>query len=184
MRRAPLLIIFAWLCVGISTSRADDTIQSVQQALKDQGFYYGAVTGSKTTDTSDAIRRYQIRNGLQITGDINSETLQSLHKGSRSASATASSAVAAEPQSKVRADGLRSTNVNGPTSSLSPVLNTPVKDDRAKVKIEKHDREKFDEENGDEGERDHQSERGKGHGRKHHRHGHQEHREHHDEHDD
>jgi peptidoglycan hydrolase-like protein with peptidoglycan-binding domain len=38
----------------------------VQQALKDQGFYYGDVNGEKTADTTAALRRYQIRNGLQI----------------------------------------------------------------------------------------------------------------------
>jgi peptidoglycan hydrolase-like protein with peptidoglycan-binding domain len=54
----------------------------VQQALKDQGFYYGEVTGEKTADTTAAIRRYQIRNGLQITGEIDAETLRSLGVGS------------------------------------------------------------------------------------------------------
>jgi peptidoglycan hydrolase-like protein with peptidoglycan-binding domain len=46
--------------------------------LKDQGFYYGEVTGTKDADTAAAIRRYQIRNGLQITGDLNDETIKSL----------------------------------------------------------------------------------------------------------
>jgi len=66
--------------------RADQTIQSVQQALADQGFYYGNVTGEKTVETTAAIRRYQIRNGLQITGEINPETLRSLNVASNSVS--------------------------------------------------------------------------------------------------
>jgi len=66
--------------------RADQTIQSVQQALADQGFYYGNVTGEKTVETTAAIPRYQIRNGLQITGEINPETLRSLNVASNSAS--------------------------------------------------------------------------------------------------
>ncbi|HST30403.1 MAG TPA: peptidoglycan-binding domain-containing protein [Chthoniobacterales bacterium] len=57
---------------------ADPKIESVQQALKDEGFYYGEVTGNKDADTGAAIRRYQIRNGLQITGDLNDETLKAL----------------------------------------------------------------------------------------------------------
>ncbi len=57
---------------------ADPTIESVQQALKDQGFYYGDINGNKDADTTAAIRRYQIRNGLQITGDLSDETLKSL----------------------------------------------------------------------------------------------------------
>ncbi len=56
--------------------RADQATHSVQQALKDQGFYYGNVTGDKSAETTAAIRRYQIRNGLQVTGDINPETLR------------------------------------------------------------------------------------------------------------
>ena len=50
---------------------ADQTIRSLQQTLKDQGFYYGAVTGDKSAETTAAIRRYQIRNGLQLTGELN-----------------------------------------------------------------------------------------------------------------
>src|SRR5881398_3767730 len=58
--------------------RADQMIEGVQQALKDQGFYYGEVTGETNANLTAAIRRYQIRNGLQVSGELNSETLQSL----------------------------------------------------------------------------------------------------------
>ncbi|HEX8280681.1 MAG TPA: peptidoglycan-binding domain-containing protein, partial [Chthoniobacterales bacterium] len=61
-----------------STMRADQLTASAQQTLKDQGFYYGEVTGNKDSDTSAAIRRYQIRNGLQVNGELNAETLKSL----------------------------------------------------------------------------------------------------------
>jgi peptidoglycan hydrolase-like protein with peptidoglycan-binding domain len=53
-------------------------VASVQQTLKDKGFYYGEITGTKDADTTAAIRRYQIRNGLQITGELNAETQKSL----------------------------------------------------------------------------------------------------------
>ena len=66
------------LLVSAGAVLADPMIENVQQALKDQGFYYGEITGNKDTDTTAAIRRYQIRNGLQITGDLNDETLKSL----------------------------------------------------------------------------------------------------------
>src|SRR6266699_4412028 len=62
--------------------RADQLVESVQQALKDQGFYYGEVSGEMNATLTAAIRRYQIRNGLQVTGELNEETLQSLGVGS------------------------------------------------------------------------------------------------------
>src|ERR1041385_6085881 len=58
--------------------RADQLVESVQQALKDQGFYYGEINGEKNANLAAAVRRYQIRNGLQVNGQLNSETLQSL----------------------------------------------------------------------------------------------------------
>ena len=84
MKRTILQLVVA-LCV-VGSMRADQTIQSVQQALTDQGFYYGNVTGEKSAETTAAVRRYQIRNGLQVTGEINSETLRSLNVSSNSAS--------------------------------------------------------------------------------------------------
>src|SRR5262249_54086341 len=58
--------------------RADQLVESVQQALKDEGFYYGEVNGDINANLTAAIRRYQIRNGLQVSGELNDETLRSL----------------------------------------------------------------------------------------------------------
>jgi len=57
---------------------ADQLVESVQQALKDEGFYYGEVNGDMNANLTAAIRRYQIRNGLQVSGELNDETLRSL----------------------------------------------------------------------------------------------------------
>ena len=84
MKRTVLQLVVVLAFVG--SMRADQTIQSVQQALTDQGFYYGNVNGEKSAETTAAIRRYQIRNGLQVNGEINSETLRSLNANSNSAS--------------------------------------------------------------------------------------------------
>ena len=63
---------------AIVSAVADQSVAEVQQALKDQGFYYGEITGHKDTDTTAAVRRYQIRNGLEINGELNEETLKSI----------------------------------------------------------------------------------------------------------
>jgi peptidoglycan hydrolase-like protein with peptidoglycan-binding domain len=86
---------------AITVAHADDTIAQAQQALKEQGFYYGGVTGEKNADTTAAIRRFQIRNGLQVTGELNSETMRALVSNNPSpaptAAATATPYAKAEP---------------------------------------------------------------------------------------
>jgi peptidoglycan hydrolase-like protein with peptidoglycan-binding domain len=87
--------IAALIFVGsLTLARADQMIESVQQVLKNQGFYYGEITGEKNADLTTAIRRYQIRNGLQVNGELNNETLQSLGVNS-----SASAQPAAKPAS-------------------------------------------------------------------------------------
>src|SRR5438034_11682173 len=71
--------IAALIFVGtLILAQADQMIEGVQQALKNQGFYYGEISGQMSSDLTAAIRRYQIRSGLQVNGQLNSETLQSL----------------------------------------------------------------------------------------------------------
>jgi peptidoglycan hydrolase-like protein with peptidoglycan-binding domain len=74
----------AVVCIA-GFAHADDTVRSVQQSLKDQGLYYGNITGDKSAETSAAIRRYQIRSGLKVTGEVDPETLRSLNVNSNSA---------------------------------------------------------------------------------------------------
>lgn len=76
MKRLPFFIFL--ISLGIANLRADDQVSSVQQALKDQGFYYGQVDGQPGPETTAAIRRYQIRNGLHVDGALNKQTLDSL----------------------------------------------------------------------------------------------------------
>jgi len=99
--KQPLPCLVVMLC-AVSLAHADQTIRSLQQTLKDQGFYYGTVTGEKSAETTAAIRRYQIRNGLQVTGEINEETLRSVQSSSHSvasASQPASKPAGAQPNS-------------------------------------------------------------------------------------
>jgi peptidoglycan hydrolase-like protein with peptidoglycan-binding domain len=93
--KATITLIMAVCVAGLA--HADQTTQSVQQALKNQGVYYGKVTGDKSSETAAAIRRYQIRTGLQVTGEINPETLQSLNVSPKSNSAASSLQSASKP---------------------------------------------------------------------------------------
>src|ERR1044072_7675788 len=82
MKRALLLIALNFLLCA--TAWADKAVESAQQKLKEGGFYYGEINGTKDTETTAAIRRYQIRNGLKITGELDAETLHSLGVNSKS----------------------------------------------------------------------------------------------------
>jgi len=75
------LYLFVALLSLASLARGDDQTQAAQQALKDQGFYYGQVDGEGGPETDAAIRRYQIRQGLDVTGKLDEQTLDSLHLG-------------------------------------------------------------------------------------------------------
>lgn len=98
MRQSALIVAAIFLSTMV-IAQADQSIQSAQQILKDQGFYYGEVNGQKDTDTVAAIRRYQIRNGLSVTGELDPATQQSLGMN-----AAASARPAAKPATTPEAD--------------------------------------------------------------------------------
>jgi peptidoglycan hydrolase-like protein with peptidoglycan-binding domain len=112
---------------SIVLMRADQFVESVQQALKDEGFYYGEVNGDMNANLTAAIRRYQIRNGLQVTGELNDETLRSL--GLKSGGPSRQTTKTASPTPAVDgAPGGPSSDQNqatGPASPLQPFSNAP-----------------------------------------------------------
>jgi peptidoglycan hydrolase-like protein with peptidoglycan-binding domain len=128
MKRRLGNMVAGLLLTGLSTLRADQTIQSVQQALKDQGFYYGEVSGEKNADTGAAIRRYQIRKGLQITGELNPETLRLLGAGSSTPSSGVSHAPATTPPPAAASDSphLPASDSYGAATASSSSSQPPV----------------------------------------------------------
>src|SRR5215472_8819275 len=117
----PLLCLVATLCAA-GLVQADQTIRSLQQMLKDKGLYYGNVTGNKSAETTAAIRRYQIRNGLKVTGEIDPETIRSLNMSSNSASSSQPASKPAVTQSNgVRPDDTSRVSPNtAPSPSNEP----------------------------------------------------------------
>ena len=118
--KRPLLCFVLTLC-AVSLVRADQTILSLQQTLKNRGFYYGAVTGDKNAETTAAIRRYQIRNGLQVTGEINEETLRSVNSNVVASASQPVSKPATNQPNSVRPDS----SANLSQSSPPPSFNQP-----------------------------------------------------------
>ena len=128
--------------------RADQMIEGVQQTLKEQGFYYGEITGEMNANLTAAIRRYQIRNGLQVTGELNAETMRSLGMGSASSTpSVAKSSPSPSPEAPKRdeqssdtANALQDRQVypvnpgpSGTASSGGPLAGTPYESSPSEV---------------------------------------------------
>ncbi|MEM9472175.1 MAG: SEL1-like repeat protein [Pseudomonadota bacterium] len=60
---------------------ATDRIKRVQDLLTQKGFDAGAADGKMTTATANAIRLYQLRNGLPVNGIVSKQLLEHLQKG-------------------------------------------------------------------------------------------------------
>lgn len=118
------LVAGVFFLVLVASVRGDDAVTSAQQALKDQGFYYGKITGRKDADTIAAIRRYQIRNGLKITGELNTETQRSLRLTPSAAPTTVPQRPSSEPpdlhQENVRRSPISPDRYRAPRGPSAP----------------------------------------------------------------
>jgi peptidoglycan hydrolase-like protein with peptidoglycan-binding domain len=71
---------------ALSTGWAEDNVREVQTKLREGGFYSGEIDGAYSSDLAAALTRYQIRNGLPITGQLDADTSKAL--GAKPAVAT------------------------------------------------------------------------------------------------
>ena len=101
--------------------RADQVVENVQRALKDEGFYYGEVNGDMNANLTAAIRRYQIRNGLQVNGELNDETLHSLGIKSSGSARPAPKFASPTPATNATAPGEPSSDETETASPAPPV---------------------------------------------------------------
>ncbi len=76
MKRILLLLL-----LSSAMLRADTLTKNVQTELKELGFFYAEVNGTAGAETTAAIRRFQIRNGYEVTGTLTKETLKGLGLG-------------------------------------------------------------------------------------------------------
>ena len=63
---------------NVGAGWADQNVRAVQEKLRDAGLYFGEVDGAYSSELAAAIGRYQIRNGLSITGQLDEETSKAL----------------------------------------------------------------------------------------------------------
>ena len=97
--------ILLLLLVLSVAAHADDTTKKVQAQLKELGFYYGEISGTAGAETTAAIRRYQIRNGYEVTGTLTKETMNGLgYSGAEAPAKTAPAPVKKEAPMDLRRD--------------------------------------------------------------------------------
>ena len=78
---------------AITSLRLGDTgnrVSSLQQQLKNLGYYTGSVDGTFGEGTEKAVRAFQSRNGLSVDGIAGQSTLKLLESGTAKKAATAS----------------------------------------------------------------------------------------------
>ena len=85
MRFVFLVVAIALVVAGsvaakenVGASGAEENVRAVQSKLTDEGCYFGEIDGAYSSDFSAALSRYQIRNGLPITGQLDAETSKAL----------------------------------------------------------------------------------------------------------
>ena len=85
MRSVFLVVAIALVVAGsvaakenVDAGGAEENVRAVQSKLVDKGYYFGEIDGAYSSDFSAALSRYQIRNGLPITGQLDAETSKAL----------------------------------------------------------------------------------------------------------
>lgn len=53
-----------------------EQISEAQNRLKEKGFYNGEANGELNDETREGLKKYQITNGIKVTGTLNRETLE------------------------------------------------------------------------------------------------------------
>lgn len=76
--RPVVLCIVTFLISSATSEAAENVARALQDALKARGFYTANPTGTMDAPTRDALKRFQIREGLNVTGEPDTATLQAL----------------------------------------------------------------------------------------------------------
>jgi len=151
MRYIFLVVAIAFVVAGSVTAKenmsaagAEENVRAVQSKLADEGCYFGEIDGAYSSDFSAALSRYQIRNGLPITGQLDAETSKVLGAKPAVGPSVATteqstetwrqlrkrerrkSTKARQPQPAATETSSPADNETPPTSTDTPIQTTPV----------------------------------------------------------
>ena len=82
-RARPVIFSFLTLFATSFTLEAENGARALQNALKERGFYAAQPSGVMDEQTRAALKRFQIREGLNVTGEPDAVTLQALGKAAQ-----------------------------------------------------------------------------------------------------
>ena len=151
MRSVFLVVAIAFVVGGsvaakenVGASGAEENVRAVQTKLADEGCYFGEIDGAYSSDFSTALSRYQIRNGLPITGQLDAETSKALNAKPAIGPSTATTEQSSETWRQLRKRERRKStkprqsepaptetsspadNETPPTGTDTPIQTTPV----------------------------------------------------------
>jgi peptidoglycan hydrolase-like protein with peptidoglycan-binding domain len=112
---------------NVRAGLAEDNVRTVQKKLHNGGFYTGEIDGAYSSDLALALTRYQIRNGLPITGQLDAETSKALNAKPAVATTADDRAKSSETWRRLRMSERQTPNNAGVTPSPSiEVSRAPV----------------------------------------------------------
>ena len=151
MRSVFLVVVIAFVVAGSVAAKenagaggAEENVRAVQSKLADEGCYFGEIDGAYSSDFSTALSRYQIRNGLPITGQLDAETSKALNAKPAIGPSTATTEQSSETWRQLRMRERRKStkerqsepdpaetsspadNETPPTGTDTPIQTTPV----------------------------------------------------------
>ena len=97
---------------------AEDNVRTVQMKLRDGGFYSGEIDGAYSSDLAAALTRYQIRNGLPITSQLDVDTSKALGAKPAVTTTLANSAQSSETWRRLRKGEQQTLATNAGETSL------------------------------------------------------------------
>jgi peptidoglycan hydrolase-like protein with peptidoglycan-binding domain len=88
---------------ALAAGWAEDNVREVQRRLRERGFYSGEIDGAYSSELALALTRYQIRNELPITGQLDVDTSEALDVKPTVATSAASPERRSETWQRLRA---------------------------------------------------------------------------------
>ena len=110
-------------CETCSPGDKGEKVKKVQRRLKNLGYYSGSIDGDYGNGTKTAVKDFQKKNGLSVTGSVNSKTLSKLNSSSARKSGSSDSGGSSGSSSTERLNWF-----NGGSSKIPKGATFKVKD--------------------------------------------------------